>query len=120
MRFLADENFPLAAFRSLRERGYDIVHISELAPGSPDERVAILADELGRTLLTMDGDFGELAFVHLIRPSQGIVYFRLDRFTAEEPAAMLIGSLTDPTLAFEKRMTVVQRDGTRQRWFEVI
>ncbi len=39
MKFLADENFPLASTRLLRIKGYDIATISDNFPGIQDIQV---------------------------------------------------------------------------------
>lgn len=62
MKFLADENFPRPAVEALRNAGFDVAWISEGQSGAADEQVLARAAAEGRTLLTFDKDFGELAF----------------------------------------------------------
>jgi predicted nuclease of predicted toxin-antitoxin system len=62
MSFLADENFPRPAIEALRKAGFDVAWISEGQSGATDEQVLGRSVVEGRTLLTFDKDFGELAF----------------------------------------------------------
>jgi hypothetical protein len=77
MRFLADENFPAAAARSLQEAGHDVVWVATVAPGSSDQDVLALAARDGRILLTFDKDFGELARNAVLPSICGVLLFRI-------------------------------------------
>lgn len=60
----------------MRERGHDVLWITEASPGEPDDGIlaeAILAD---RVLLTFDLDFGELVFRQKVA-SNGIILLRI-------------------------------------------
>ena len=59
---MADENFPRPALEVLRKAGFDVAWISEGQSGATDEQVLARSAAEGRTLLTFDKDFGELAF----------------------------------------------------------
>ncbi len=63
MRFLANENFPLAAVEALRNAGHDVASVTTDAPGSIDESILQRSVTERRVLLTFDKDFGELVFV---------------------------------------------------------
>jgi Domain of unknown function (DUF5615) len=76
-RFIADENFPGVAVRRLRAAGRDIEWVRETHAGISDEMVWDLAVAQQRTILTLDKDFGELAFRRGLPSSCGIVLFRL-------------------------------------------
>jgi hypothetical protein len=52
MRFMANENFPLASVWRLREAGHDILAVSESMSGSRDEEVLARAALEERILLT--------------------------------------------------------------------
>ena len=78
MKFLADENFPRAAVLSIRDNGFDIHWISEEHPGATDEEVLLQSVSDSRTLLTLDKDFGELAFRRGLAAAHGIILFRLE------------------------------------------
>jgi predicted nuclease of predicted toxin-antitoxin system len=62
MSFLADENFPRPAVEALRLAGLDVEWIAEVSPGAADDQVLAHCVSTGRTLLTFDKDFGELAY----------------------------------------------------------
>jgi predicted nuclease of predicted toxin-antitoxin system len=77
MRFLANENFPLAAVDALRGASHNTAWVREEAPGSSDKAVLAWAVRDGRVLLTFDKDFGALVFRGGARSSRGVVLFRL-------------------------------------------
>jgi predicted nuclease of predicted toxin-antitoxin system len=115
MKFLADENIPLAAVNRLRFEGFDIKAVVEETPGAADRAVLQLAVQEQHILLTFDRDYGELVFrAHLPVPS-GIVYFRYDPYPAEEPAEHLMKLLQIPELELTGKFTVAERQSTRQR-----
>ncbi len=77
MKFLADENFPRPAITALREAGLDILSSAETHPGATDNEVLSECISNGRTLLTFDKDFGELAYRRRLPSDCGIILFRL-------------------------------------------
>jgi predicted nuclease of predicted toxin-antitoxin system len=62
MKFLADENFPRQAVRTLRENGFSVTSVAEDSAGSTDEDILARCATQELTLLTLDKDFGELVF----------------------------------------------------------
>ena len=62
MNFLADESCAGPVIRALREAGHDVVAISEVAAGAPDDGVLERALNEKRVLITEDRDFGELVY----------------------------------------------------------
>lgn len=85
-RYLANENFPAAAVRWLRDRGDDVLHAGETLVGEPDPVILQTALDQDRLLLTFDRDFGELVFHQRLPPAPGIVLFRLRQL---DPHALL-------------------------------
>lgn len=77
MRVLADENVPEPAVAALRAHGYDVVWMHEVAAGTPDLEVLARAQREQRVLVTLDKDFGELAFRHGAAAQCGVVLVRL-------------------------------------------
>jgi predicted nuclease of predicted toxin-antitoxin system len=77
MHFFADENFPGGAVAELRSSGYDVAWIRTLSPGISDPEVLKFAQSEDRILLTLDKDFGELAFVTELPATSGIIPFRI-------------------------------------------
>src|SRR5712692_2389134 len=94
MRFLANENFPLAAVEALRSTGHDVASVATDAPGSIDESVLQRSATERRVLLTFDKDFGELVFVRGARASHGVVLFRVVLSSPEKAARFIVDTLT--------------------------
>jgi len=85
MKFLADENFPRPAVRTLREHGFSVTWVAEDSPGSADEDILARCATQKLTLLTLDKDFGELVFRRSLPAECGVILFRAD---AESPAKL--------------------------------
>ena len=93
MRLLADENFPYRTIEILRRDGFDVYSIRERHPGIPDEEVLTLCASDQRLLVTLDKDFGELAFRQSLLAACGIVLVRLVPQSPEEIASVLLSAL---------------------------
>jgi len=115
MRFLANENFPAASVRRLRKAGHDIAAVIEDSPGAKDVAVLARAAREERIILTFDRDYGELIYRRRALAPMGVVYFRFDPLTPEEPAERLLRLLTVSVLLLESKFTVVERGQVRQR-----
>ena len=113
--YLADENFPIASVRLLRKAGLDVFAVVEEMPGATDAMILQLAEREYRIILTFDRDFGELIYRYQLGTPTGVVYFRYDPITPEEPGQHLLRLLALLTLQFESKFTVVDRDRVRQR-----
>jgi predicted nuclease of predicted toxin-antitoxin system len=112
-RFLADENFPRALTRSLRESGFEIAHVAEFMPGADDRAVTSEAAGRDAIILTLDRDFGELAFYRQMR-MPGIVLFRLGRQPAGGMSQHVRAFLASPP-RLRGYFTVVSVGHVRQR-----
>jgi predicted nuclease of predicted toxin-antitoxin system len=97
MRFLANENFPRDAVAALAASGHDIVWVRAAAPGSKDEDILAWAVRDGRVLLTVDKDFGELAWRVGLPASCGIVLFRLPMPSPATVGATLAARIDERT-----------------------
>lgn len=93
MKFVADENFPRQALLLLRQSGFDVASIAETNPGLPDTEVLGIASAEGRTLLTFDKDFGDLAFRQGLPASCGVILFRTGSLTPTESVDLAIATL---------------------------
>ena len=114
MRFLANENFPLAGVIHLRTAGQDVVAVIQETPGERDSEVLRRAATEARVILTFDRDYGELIYRRRLPVPPGVVYFRYDPLSPEEPAEHLAsGSCAVADLLH--KYTVVERDRIRQR-----
>ena len=93
MRILANENFPGPVVRALRERGHDVSWVKENKPGAEDVLVLERARAELRLLVTLDLDFGELAFRARLPAPCGILLFRLGGSTAEVDNARALAAI---------------------------
>lgn len=130
MRFLLDENFPLALLRRLRESGYDAEHLITLGQrGLPDSAIRKrLEREADLVLMTQDGDFEDLDFPCLgivivshvrqsLRISERIaVWLRAVATLAEQPADVRLFDLWEPGALAPVRIERIERpaDDSRQ------
>ncbi len=62
MKFLADESCDFIVVRALREEGYDVLAVCEMAPAMADIDVMQLASKAKRVLITEDKDFGQIFY----------------------------------------------------------
>jgi predicted nuclease of predicted toxin-antitoxin system len=118
MRFLANENIPLAGIIMLRQRGYDVAAIIEESPGASDVEVLSRANRENRIILTFDRDYGELIFRLKYPQPGGVVYFRFSPRTPLEPAELMLRLLASSEISVEGRFTILERDKVRQRLLE--
>ncbi|MCA0393622.1 MAG: DUF5615 family PIN-like protein [Proteobacteria bacterium] len=88
-RLLADENCPAPSIRMLRDQGFDVLAIAEVQPGMTDVDVLQLACSEQRWLLTLDLDFGELAFNRQLPLPPAIVLIR----ASEDISALIVAAL---------------------------
>lgn len=94
MRYLANENFPLAAVAALRQQGHDVLWARTDLPSADDDDILARAQSEDRILLTFDKDFGDLAY-HWGLPSKcGIVLFRLSIPSPDIAAQRVLTALT--------------------------
>lgn len=115
MRFLADEDFPLASVKRLRSAGHDVVTVTTDSPGIPDREVLMRAVREDRIVLTFDRDFGELLFRSRVPAPLGVVFFRLKPTSPVEPAEYLIYLLALPDVSLLLHFTTVDARHVRQR-----
>jgi predicted nuclease of predicted toxin-antitoxin system len=115
MKFLANENIPLASVYYLRKKGLDVYSISETAPGITDIEVLKIAQIEKRIILTFDNDYGELIFLHKINIPAGVVFFRFIPQYPNEPAEYIMKILAIRNLSLENYFTVVDTKKIRQR-----
>ena len=61
LRFLSDQCVPARITDTLRKGGHDVIPLRQvLHPRSPDEVVIAKAQELGRILVSLNGDFADI------------------------------------------------------------
>ncbi len=115
MKFLANENFPTFSVRLLRNAGHGVASVIEESPGGKDRDILKRAHEESRIILTFDRDYGELIYRHKIFIPAGLVYFRFNPVTPEEPAEILLNIIEKSSLPILGKFTVVERGRIRQR-----
>src|SRR5438105_13184473 len=94
MRILADENIAPLIVDRLRQEGYQIEHIAEIAKGSADVDVLGSANEQGAILLTDDKDFGDLV-IYQQRPSLGVILLRLKGVPIVQRAEVVVSFIQE-------------------------
>ncbi len=107
MKFLADENFPGLSVLVLREAGFETEFITETNSGWTDLQVMEYAVRNDLTILTFDKDYGELVFLYGHTPKGGVVFFRMDTFLPDEPAAIIIELIENNKIKFVGMFTVI-------------
>ena len=105
--------FPRIVVR-LREEGYSVSYVAEMAPGISDDIVLELANKEGALLLTCDKDFGDLVF-RLRRLSAGVVLIRLAGLTPAKKAAIVTSIISKHSQELAKAFTVITPMGVRIR-----
>lgn len=96
IRLLANENFPGPAVRLLRERGIDVVWVTESMACADDVTVLARAREEGRWLLTFDRDYGELVFSRGLPAPPAVIYLRQEPYPPTRPAELVMELMSQP------------------------
>jgi predicted nuclease of predicted toxin-antitoxin system len=94
MRFLADENVPGPVVAGLRARGHDVLYAKESMAGADDPVLLALAQTERRIVVTIDTDFGELAFRFGLPATCGVVLIRLEWSNPDEDNQIALAALT--------------------------
>lgn len=115
MDLLANENFPPSRIKLLRNAGYKITSIIEEMPGAKDIDVLKRAHRENLIILTFDRDYGKLIYLHKSFIPAGIIYFRFDPSTPEEPAEIFLKIIKQSKILTTGKFTVIERGRIRQR-----
>ena len=114
MRILADENVPGAAVELLRSAGHDVAWVSKGEPGIADTDIMSRASEESRLLVTLDKDFGDLAFRARMPASRGIGLFRLASMSKDTVPQFVADSLASQ-VEWEGHFSVISEHRIRVR-----
>lgn len=114
MNLLADEGIDRQIVEALREKGYIVGYIAEMAPGISDDVVLELANSEGVLLLTADKDFGELVF-RLRRLSSGVVLVRLAGLSPIRKAEIVVPFVMKHFSELMGSFSVITHSGIRIR-----
>ncbi len=114
MRILCDENVPFTLVRQLRHFGWDVQWMAEDAPGTEDVEVCQRASTQRRVLVTMDLDFGQLAYSGRAGSMPGVVLCRL---RASDPVrlAEIVSSQLASRSDWAGHFSVIDDAGIRMR-----
>lgn len=97
MRWLCNENIPRLLVEALKQRGHDVLWITEVAPGIADADVVALAARDRRICLTFDKDFGELAAKTTLPIDCGVVLLRVPMQPSVASAVRLATAIHERT-----------------------
>ncbi len=114
MNFVADESVDQPIVTHLREAGYTVLAIVEMAPSISDEAVLEIANQQGEVLLTGDKDFGELVFRDR-RHTFGIVLIRLSGLAALAKAEVVVSVVKEHSDKLAHAFTVISSNNVRIR-----
>jgi predicted nuclease of predicted toxin-antitoxin system len=76
MKFVADEGLDAPIVEALRNNGHEVFYIKEECPGSSDEQVLQISNNLKEILIAQDKDFGELVY-RMKQVHAGVILVRL-------------------------------------------
>ena len=114
MKILANENFPRVAVEALREAGHDVVWARTDMPGEDDRGILRRAQEEGRLVVTLDKDFGELAFCAGLPAECGVILFRVGVQSPEYVRDRVL-EILESTSDWQGRFAVAEPDRIRMR-----
>ena len=93
-KILVDENMPETVVSLLRNAGYDVVSVSDVAPRSQDDAVLARAVTESRILLTFDkSDFGALIYDRELPAPPAVVLFRIPDFPTEKRPQFVVDTM---------------------------
>lgn len=108
MNFLIDRCAGRRLAEWLRRAGHDALEARTLGPDPGDRALLELAESLGRVVVTLDTDFGELIYLHDV-PHAGLV--RLPDVPAERRIALMSEVIERHRGDLEERAVVTVRGG---------
>ncbi|MGL4608518.1 MAG: DUF5615 family PIN-like protein [Trueperaceae bacterium] len=115
MKFLADENVPLASIVALHVAGHDVYSVAGKNPGIDDLAVWNLAATQQAILFTFDRDFGYLMLKNVEPKPAGVVYCRFIPTTPTETAEIILKVLENEAIVLEGHFTTLEKDRLRSR-----
>ena len=94
MNFVADEDVDGPIVEHLRQAGYQVWYVAEMASGTTDDVVLAIAREQEALLLTADKGFGEMVFRQQLLTT-GVVLVRLEGLTPVRKAMIVVQAMDD-------------------------
>jgi predicted nuclease of predicted toxin-antitoxin system len=112
LSILANENVPAVVVDALRTAGHDVLWARQIHPGKSDRFLCEIAQQENRLLLTLDKDFGELAFRLFLGPPGGIILVRTGTLHPTQLAATVRSALDQP-ISWAGNFAVIERQRIR-------
>jgi predicted nuclease of predicted toxin-antitoxin system len=103
--------------RYLRDAGYDVLAVAELAPRATDRNILGWAADERRIVISCDKDFGELVF-RSGQTHEGVILLRLRDESAANQLRVLSNALTLYAKELPGQFAVVTERRVRIRSFE--
>lgn len=114
MRFIVDEGVDTRLAAMLAAAGHDVVEIAAVSPSIDDITIANRAIVEGRILITVDKDFGDLAFRDRLA-IPGTILIRMPGSPLAERAHQLTQAISLHADHLNRLIVVVERDKIRTR-----
>jgi predicted nuclease of predicted toxin-antitoxin system len=95
MKLLANENIPRIVVHALRAAGHDVLWASVEMAGAADDAVLLRARAESRIIVTLDKDFGELAYRRGRSAAAGVVLLRFALTSPEFAASRIVQVFRD-------------------------
>lgn len=114
MNFLADENIDAEIVDHLRNKGYEVEYVLEIAPGVGDKEIISQANKNKSILITSDKDFGELVFrQHSVH--NGVILIRLHGMPADKKAEIVLNFVKNYSGKIPNSFSVITKSSIRIR-----
>ena len=112
MIIVADESVDYGVVISLRNKGFDVLSISESHSGIEDVEVLSIAVQNQSILITEDKDFGELTY-RLKKVHKGILLVRLVDIPRAERIEVVVETISDHLKDLQNNFSVLDKRGLR-------
>jgi uncharacterized protein (DUF433 family)/predicted nuclease of predicted toxin-antitoxin system len=109
MKLVADEGVDKPIVDALRNSGFDVIYVAELAAGMVDAAVLSAASQTGSLLITFDKDFGELVYRQRLG-SAGVVLIRLAGLAGDAKARIVTQTLRERSSDMRGAFSVICPD----------
>jgi predicted nuclease of predicted toxin-antitoxin system len=112
--FLLDQMFDRIVRDTLRERGYDVLAVSEIGMATADDaEIMEWATANNRTVITLDDHFGDWAVLPLSRHA-GVIRLKVNPTTTENTLNLLLPFLkSHHDRDFRNSLAIVRSTGIR-------
>jgi predicted nuclease of predicted toxin-antitoxin system len=112
MSIVADESVDFGIIKGIRQKGFQVLSITEDFSGIKDQEVLNIAVKNNSLLLTEDKDFGELTY-RLRLEHKGILLIRLSDLPRNERIRLVIETMELHSDTLENNFSVLSNRGLR-------